>query len=235
MIKQEYVYSDNLDLLEETHEFMITSRNAVTNNIQMGLNYSIILTSVLILESKFERLLYAIVNYYDDIYVKYMGHIDIAEDTLIEKNYRNFLNNFFERTKSQISKNTGISHYKNMLSTLIDNYTPTQEMKNLEEGIEVLFQLRNVLAHGRAIRFDVKTYMPYPTYEVENVEVDFKGGYKKAEDYLYKHGLIEKKCIETRNFHILFTNEISNYFVDLQNKYIDECYKSIPFVIDEYL
>lgn len=66
-----------------------------------------------------------------------------------------------------------------MLSTLIDNYTPTQEMKNLEEGIEVLFQLRNVLAHGRAIRFDVKTYMPYPTYEVENVEVDFKGGYKK--------------------------------------------------------
>ena len=189
----------------------------------------------MILESKFERLLYAIVNYYDDIYVKYMGHIDIAEDTLIEKNYRNFLNNFFERTKSQISKNTGISHYKNMLSTLIDNYTPTQEMKNLEEGIEVLFQLRNVLAHGRAIRFDVKTYMPYPTYEVENVEVDFKGGYKKAEDYLYKHGLIEKKCIETRNFHILFTNEISNYFVDLQNKYIDECYKSIPFVIDEYL
>lgn len=85
MIKQEYVYSDNLDLLEETREFMITSRNAVTNNIQMGLNYSIILTSVLILESKFERLLYAIVNYYDDIYVKYMGHIDIAEDTLIEK------------------------------------------------------------------------------------------------------------------------------------------------------
>ena len=229
MIKQEYVYSDNLDLLEETREFMITSRNAVTNNIQMGLNYSIILTSVLILESKFERLLYAIVNFYDDIYVKYMGHMDIAEDTLIEKNYRNFLNNFFERTKSQISKNTGISHYKNMLSTL------TQEMKNLEEGIEVLFQLRNVLAHGRAIRFDVKTYMPYPTYEVENVEVDFKGGYKKAEDYLYKHGLIEKKCIETRDFHILFTNEISNYFVDLQNKYIDECYKSIPFVIDEYL
>ena len=56
MIKQEYVYSDNLDLLEETREFMITSRNAVTNNIQMGLNYSIILTSVLILESKFERL-----------------------------------------------------------------------------------------------------------------------------------------------------------------------------------
>ena len=87
---------------------MITSRNAVTNNIQMGLNYSIILTSVLILESKFERLLYAIVNFYDDIYVKYMGHMDIAEDTLIEKNYRNFLNNFFERTKSQISKNTKI-------------------------------------------------------------------------------------------------------------------------------
>lgn len=29
MIKQEYVYSDNLDLLEETREFMITSRNAV--------------------------------------------------------------------------------------------------------------------------------------------------------------------------------------------------------------
>lgn len=146
MIKQEYVYSDNLDLLEETREFMITSRNAVTNNIQMGLNYSIILTSVLILESKFERLLYAIVNYYDDIYVKYMGHIDIAEDTLIEKNYRNFLNNFFERTKSQISKNTGISHYKNMLSTLIDNYTPTQEMKNLEEGIEVLVSTKKCIS-----------------------------------------------------------------------------------------
>ena len=36
-------------------------------------------------------------------------------------------------------------------------------------------------------------------------------------------------------FGAIFSNEISDYFVDLQNKYIDECYKSIPFVIDEYL
>ena len=235
MIKQEYFYSDNLDLLEETREFMITSRNNTTVNIQMGLNYNIILTSVLILEGKFERLLYAIVNYYDHIYVENMGNVDIKEDISVGKNYRNFLNNLFDRTKTQISKNTGISHYKNMLNMLIDDYTPTQEMRSLEEGIEVLFQLRNVLAHGRAVRFDIKTYMPYPTYEVENIEIDFRGGYKKAEDYLYKQGLLEQKCIENKDCHLLFSNKISDYFVNLQNKYIYECYKSIPFEIDEYL
>lgn len=235
MIKLEYFYSDNIDILEETRNFMILSRNEATQNVQMGLNYNIILTSVFILEGKLERLLYAVTNRYHDIYVKSMGHIDIQEDNFTEKYFRIFLNNLFDRTKSQISKNTGISHYKAMLNILIDNYTPTQEMKGLEEGIEVLFQLRNVLAHGRAIRFDIKTYMPYPTYEVENIEVDFKGGYKKAEDFLYKQGLIDKKCIDTKDYHLLFSNEISDYFVDLQNKYIDECYKSIPFVIDEYL
>lgn len=235
MIKQECFYCDNLDLLEETRKFMITSRSDTLDDIQKGLNYSIILTSVLILEGKLERLLYAIVNYYDHIYVQNIGHIDIKENASVSKYFRSFLNKVFDNTKSQISKNTGISHYKAMLNMLIDGYAPTKEIKDLEEGIEVLFQLRNVLAHGRAIRFDIKTYMPYPTYEVENIEVDFKGGYKKAEDYLYKQGLLKQKCVESKEFHLLFSNDISDYFVNLQNKYINECYKSIPFVIDEFL
>lgn len=232
MIKIESYYSDNLDLLKETRDFMIKKRDETNSeNELMGLNYNIILNSVLILEGEFEKLLFSIVQHYENMYIQKVSQHEKLNDLESGTYVRFFLNQSFNNMREKISKNTGLKHYKSMLEELIHNYQNTAEMKKLEEGVETLFQLRNVLAHGRAIRFNIKSHMPYPTYNVESIESDFKGGYKKAEDYLIKHGLLSNVMTQNMNFYQLFENDICNHFVDISQKYLQACRDSIPFEI----
>ncbi len=232
MIKIQSYYNDNLEILKETRDFMIKKRNEIDKeNELMGLNYNIILNSVLILEGEFEKLLFSIVQYYENMYIQKVSQHEKLSDLESGTYVRFFLNQSFDNMREKISKNTGLKHYKNMLEELIHDYKSTDDMKKLEEGIETLFQLRNVLAHGRAIRFIIKSYMPYPTYEVESTELDFKGGYKKAEDYLIKQNLLSNAMSKNMNFHQLFDNDICNHFVDISQKYLQACIDSIPFEI----
>lgn len=228
MIKIENYSIDNLGLLLDFREYLLSIRNSVPHNLKAGINYSVILYSAIIFEAEMECLLHPIVNYYEEIYIKQSSSID--GELLTVKNINRFLNNSFKNAKQEISKNTGFKHYKNMLSQLIDNYQTTAKMQQLNEGINTLFELRNVIAHGRAVTYEVKTYMPFPTYNTEKVEEDYKGGYKFAEDYLLKKKLIKIGDSGTHNLNSILTDVVCNHFVEIQKQYIRECKNSIPKV-----
>ncbi|MDT4375822.1 hypothetical protein RO787_21055 [Blautia coccoides] len=228
MIKIERFTLESLSLLNQTREYLMSLRDTAPEHIQIGINYNIILNSAMIFEGEMEQLLHSIVTRYEEIYVRDMGHGEIKENLVLSKSFRSFVNGIFKNTMQQISKNTGYNNYKNMLIQLIDDYVIPAEMKQFEEGIVTLFEFRNVLAHGRSLNFEIKTHLPYPTYHVENVEEDFRGGYKRTEEYLLKKKLINQKIIESENFYSILTNDVCNHFVEVQKRYLQECKKSIP-------
>ena len=80
-----------------------------------------------------------------------------------------------------------------------------------------MFQLRNVIAHGRqAYAYEVEAYY------TDGIEEHFMGGYKKAEEYLLKKKLMEQKFLEAENLDIYFTNEIADHFWDVVQEFIKE-------------
>ena len=119
--------------------------------------------------------------------------------------------------KSKISQTSGIDSYDSLFEVLLGKSLKKEEaIKPLIEPIKALFQLRNVIAHGREINaYEVNAYWTNGLNEEH-----FEGGYKKAEDLLIKHKLLEKKYIEQQDVSLFFTNEVADYFYNIVTEFI---------------
>lgn len=234
MIKIADVSGTPLYFLKETRGFLLSCRTRSSVDIRIGLNYNIIIDTVLILEAELENLLHDIINQYERIYIKYYQP-DLKEyDTELAANVKKLLGSAFHHLKEYSSKGTGMDHYINAFKMLIPESDLTP-LNPYEEGIKVLFQFRNVIAHGRAIRFEERSYFTYPDYENETKkEVDFTGGYKKAQEYLIKKGLLDKPVTESHDFRALFSNEICDHLIQVESDFIDTLEKCIPFELVDF-
>ena len=234
MIKIADVSGTPLYFLKNTRDFLLSCREKASEEVRIGLNYNIIIDTALILEAESENLLHNVINQYERLFIQFYQP-DLKEcDEKLGANAKKLLSSAFPKLKNYSSKGTGVKHYIDTFKMLIPNSDLTP-LKPYEEGIQVLYQFRNVIAHGRAIRFEERTYYTYPDYDNEtNREIDFMGGYKKVQDYLIKQGLLDKPVTESHDFKALFSNEICNHLIQVESKYFESWQKCVPFDLVDY-
>lgn len=176
-----------------------------------ALNLNIILCSACLIEGVLEDRGKILLGYYRDIF----DTINIPEFEL-RKPMNHFFNNIEEHLHKKVSQSTGLDNY----ASLFELFTGTsmkqhKKIKPLYEGVNVLFQLRNVIAHGRLIHaYDVEAYY------TNGIEEFFCGGYKKAEDYLIKKGLLSDRFRDVEGSSLYFSNEIAEHFDTISHSFI---------------
>ena len=202
--------------------------------VRLGLNYNIIIDTALILEAESEDLLHNVINQYERLYIKYYQP-DLSEaDKAMADNAKKLFSSAFPRLKDYSSKRTGMKHYIDTFKMLIPESDLTP-LKTYDEAIQVLYQFRNVIAHGRAIRFEERTYYTYPDYENESKkEIDFMGGYRKTQEYLIKKGLLAKPVTETHDFKSLFSDKICDHLINVESDFFETWKKCVPFDLADY-
>lgn len=171
---------------------------------RIGINMSIIINSACYLEGSLEYYIKLLL----DSRFKILKRQNFEEFPLrrIKNTFINSIENEFE---NRISRTTGLEQFDSLVKLLShkNKKSSLREFKNWE-GVTVLFQLRNVLAHGRQVSATrVSSYLTNNSWEDQ-----FSGGYKKAEEYLLKRKLISKKFTENHNVNHLFTNKVTDHF-----------------------
>ncbi len=200
LVYDEPIYSYYRDIIE----LNINSRKTITcNRLNSAINLNIILCSACFVEGFLEDRSKLLLGYYQAIYEEF----DFKEFEL-RKAKNVFFNNVIKFLNQRISQSTGINNYNAMFELLTDaSFKNDDAISPLIEGINVLYQFRNVIAHGRQIHlYEVDAYFTDGQEEVYN------GGYKKAETYLIKKGLISNKIKDVCSSQIYFTNEIADHF-----------------------
>lgn len=201
--------------------------NTTNEELLSAMNLNIILNSACYIEGQLEAKLKIIIQ---EIISKYYKHDNDILDIETRKPVNIFMNNIEEDLKKKISQCTGIDKYDDLFQILLNkSFKKENSIAEILEGIQVLFQLRNVIAHGKEIN----------AYEVQGswtngLEENFIGGYKKAENYLLKKGILKNKFIESEKPNIFFTSSISDHFwnisilfITLIDKFIDSCIKEL--------
>jgi len=209
-----YVYPCYKDMIDY---LLIERKKDTLKNLKTEINLNIILNCTCYIEGFLEKKTKSIVTYYE----KLLQKIKIDE-TEIRRNKNIFLKRIFSDINNRISQCTGIDSYDNIYKLLLEkSFKEDKNISSLLEGIKILFQLRNVIAHGREINA-YEIIRGYGLQEIEYYKGEefFFGGYRNAETFLLKKGLIKKKFIDTGNGNILFSNKVTNYFINITNNFI---------------
>lgn len=168
-------------------------------DLNLGMNLNIILSNACYIEGVLEHKAKEIVMYRRMIYNK-----TIRPDFEIRKPMNLYFNRIEEFLEIKISQCMGLEKYSEIYKLLLGkSFTEDNLAKQQIEGIQVLFQLRNVIAHGREIH-------AYEDISNNEPEETFMGGYKKAETFLIKNKLLNQKFIECEapNIFLLMTFSI---------------------------
>ncbi|MCJ7773362.1 MAG: hypothetical protein MUP22_09550 [Desulfobacterales bacterium] len=198
------------DCLPHITHWVINKRNAETANIseqtRAGLNFSIVLNSACFIEGALEYGLSSI----------------ISRQLLMEEGNDQFKNRLVEDLENRIRTVTGSSNYNSLFKLVSGiSLSDLQIVAPLWEGIAILFHLRNVLAHGRAINFTMEfPGEKYPPDFHGFWDEEFKGGYKKVQDYLLKIQVIDKPFTEQSWELFFLTDEIADHFWSLALDFI---------------
>ena len=193
-------------------DFNQLQRNEIKDNSTVAsVNMNLILCTTCYLEGILEDRCKLLLGYYNSIH----NCIDLQEFKIrkVSNLIHSEIANFFH---TKISQTTGLDNFDNFFKIFLHkSFKQAEEFKPLLEGINTLFQLRNVIAHGRQVyAYEVDAYY------TNGIEEHFSGGYKKAEEYLIKKGYLTEKFIESENIEIFFSNEIADHFLVLANKFI---------------
>ncbi len=201
--------------LREHIDFLISRRKRLKRSdkkVRIGINLSIILMAACYIEGKLESDIKELVKHrrgvLREINVKKFYHRRI---------YNTFLNNIEKLLTARIERTTGIENFQTVYGLLSYRNTPLkfQAYPNWE-GIKVLFNLRNVLAHGREVTAErISGFWLDVDWKDE-----FMGGYKIAEAYLYKKKLTTIKFIKKGSIDHLFTNKIADHFYSISKNFL---------------
>lgn len=207
-IHDEQIY----EYYESIIKFNIDSRKNITDEkLTTAINLNIILNTACFLEGFFEDRGMLLLGYYREIY-------DLVnfEEFELRKPKNVFFNNIQRFLSKKISQTTGIENYNTIFELLTDSsFIKSPKTAPFIEGINVLFQFRNVIAHGRQVHFyEVEAYF------TNGIEENFNGGYKRAETYCIKKGLLSKQVKDGGTAQLYFTNEIADHFFSLATNFI---------------
>jgi len=181
-------------------------RNDLDERTRAGLNFTIIVNSAFFLEGSLEA-----------------GLSSLLSQRLLDQEQSNlFVSRLAEDLESRIKTATGSATYDALFKIILGTPASSlQEVSPFWEGIAVLFHLRNVLAHGRAVSWSVE--FPGDKFPPDfNGPCDeaFKGGYKKVQDYLLKKKVISKRFTDQSWELFFLTDEIADHFWSLTLNFI---------------
>lgn len=208
------IYSDEIYSLYETMiDYLMAERKEITNEkLICAMNLNIILNSACFIEGNLENKLKSVLESIKEKYNK----IDIS-DFEIRKPINVFINNIEKDLDRKIAQCTGIEKYDELFHILLNKSLKKEKgIAEIIEGVQVLFQLRNVIAHGK----EVKAY-EVNAFWTNGFEENFIGGYKKAETYLLKKNIIEKKFKDLESSNVFFSNEVADHFWQTSKKFLE--------------
>ena len=210
--------------MKEFIEFLLHRRSkAHSVALSIGINHAIVFNSACYLEGILETSLKALLRRRREIFNK----IDMP-DFEVRKTTNTLFRALEEDLENRISRSTGISVYEQIIELLTNKkISQNEDIKELWEGIQVLFQFRNVLAHGREV--SARRISAY--YIKEPWKENFSGGYKRAEDYLTKVGLLDQSFMDSDKLDLFFTDPIADHFWELASKFVERCINS--FIIED--
>ncbi len=194
-------------------DFLYEHRKGIKNSdIRTGINISIIIHSACCIEGFLEYNLTKLLYKRKEIINKVT-----FEDFSKRRIFHSFLNKLEMDLEAKISKTTGIDNFNSLIDLFSYRNNPVnfKQFKHWE-GITVLFQLRNVLAHGRQV--SAKRVIAYFTQGAW--EDDFVGGYRKAESYLLKKNLVKHNFTEAEKINHIFTNKVTDHFFSITRQFI---------------
>jgi len=156
-------------------------------DLRKALNQSIVFHAACIVEGALEQSQRRLLA----TRVAYLRQARITE--MPDSGYFNrFVLDIEDDLKKRISRTTGLQEHLRMIDLLTGSSLSGGEFNNsTRETAAVLFQFRNVLAHGRQIN---ATSSSGPATEGEWLR-SFSGGYRKVEDYLIKRGMADLRVL----------------------------------------
>lgn len=142
----------------------------------------------------------------------------------VRKTTNTLFNALEEDVDQRISRATGIDAYDDLFRLVTGSQLSRRDsLKPIWEGMYVLFQFRNVLAHGREI-----SAARLSAYWIKEPWLDqFTGGYKRAEEYLVKRKLISKGFWDSDSEHLFFSDDVADHFWCLSSDFVREVQASV--------
>lgn len=194
--------------LEEHMAFLQAQRKQVpikSRPTRIGINISLILTSACVVEGRVEQELKELIRHRNSV----IRGLD-AEKLYERRILNSVMSNLEDYLNSRVERTTGIENFGSFLELLSYKRTPAtfSDYPNWE-GIRVLFNFRNVLAHGR----ECSGRRTKAWWVEGDWKDEFAGGYKLTEDYLFKKKLIKGRFISKGSVEHLFTNTVADHFV----------------------
>ena len=196
--------------------FLYESRkNLKSIKTRIGINISIILHSACSIEGYIENELKTLLEHRKSVLNK-----NDFEQFSLRRIYNCFIHNIEKDFETRISRTTGLEKFDSLIEIFSYKNKPDRltDFKYFE-GIKVLFQLRNVLAHGR----EVSAQRVSGIWTNGSWEDDFWGGYRQAESYLIKKKLINKKFVECQKIDHIFTNKVTDHFYSICKMFLKHC------------
>lgn len=200
--------------LEEHVSFLRNQRKLLPlkdRTTRIGINISLILMSAFCVEGKIEYELKELIKHRLSVMRK------IGVDKFYERRiFNTFMNNIEDYLNSRIERTTGVDNFGSFLELLSHKRTPAKfsDYPNWE-GMRVLFNFRNVLAHAR----ETSARRTSAWWFEGDWRDEFSGGYKLAEDYLLKKMQINGRFIEKGSVEHLFTNKVADHFLSLSKSF----------------
>ena len=196
------------------------SKNEVTESLRIGMNHCIILYSACYVEGILESGLKAVIRQKRDVFNK----VEIS-DFYTRKTVNTLFTALETDVIRRVSRTTGMPNYDEIFKLLTgQRISDKPKVQPLWEGIQTLFQFRNVLAHSR----EVSTTLLQAYWIPEEWREEFSGGYKKAEDYLLKCNLVKSKFSDCKSLSTFFTDKVADHFWKLAKELVIGISDSIP-------
>ena len=174
-----------------------TAGTSLDSETRAGINYSIILNAACLVEGTLESGLRAL--------VEAVPHGDEPLHDALKK-----------ELMQRISRTTGIREYSVLVGLIVGvPACALTQVKPLWEAVTMLFDFRNVLAHGRAI----SSKLTFPSLPDSRWHEDIVGNYANVREYLSKKQILPKaEPIDSE--WLLLSDEIAHHFWEVAPSFI---------------
>jgi len=169
----------------------------------LGINITLVFQAACLIEGSLESGLNQIIN----------------KQRFKKKFHDPIIDRLFVDISDRLHRTTGISNYNNIFKLLFDkNINDMIENPSLWESINILFQFRNIIAHGRAISMSTKLLdidssdlEEHAFKDILNDELRF-GSFGNIQEYLLKNNLITNRFSSAFLEQELINNDIADHF-----------------------
>lgn len=128
--------------------------------------------------------------------------------------YQKLLDNALEKlTKASWTQYLEICEI--LLPTSLNRYTDNESWK----GISLLFNLRNIIVHGKTVKSKL-------LFKDNKFEIEYSGVFEKAMQYFREQKVLKGHQLKSSNHKILST-QATIHFIKITDKFVDEIFSKI--------